>query len=76
MVTFQGALFDQHWAWIQALLPLDLVPWWSVVLLYSWMLSRIFITRARSEEAVMVVRFGKEWDEYVMRRWRFVPFVY
>lgn len=76
MVAFQGALFDQHWAWIQSLVPFLDLPWWSGVLLYSWLLSRIFTTRARNEEAVMAAHFGAEWDEYVKERWRFVPLVY
>ncbi|KAG0332632.1 hypothetical protein BG000_009866 [Podila horticola] len=63
MVAFQGALFDQHWAWIQSLVPFLDLPWWSGVLLYSWLLSRIFTTRARNEEAVMAAHFGAEWDE-------------
>ncbi|KAG0027535.1 hypothetical protein BGZ81_005494 [Podila clonocystis] len=76
MMAFQGALFDQHWAWIQALVPFEDLPWWFGAVLYSWLLSRIFTKRARNEEAVMAAHFGAEWDEYVKERWRFVPFVY
>ncbi|KAF9326654.1 hypothetical protein BG006_009939 [Podila minutissima] len=71
MMAFQGALFDQHWVWIQALVPFVDLPWWSGAVLYSWFLSRIFTTRARNEDALMAAHFGEEWDEYVKERWRF-----
>lgn len=32
--------------------------------------------RVRNEEAMLKSHFGKEWDVYASKRWRFIPFVY
>ncbi|KAF9538605.1 hypothetical protein EC957_006411 [Mortierella hygrophila] len=32
--------------------------------------------RVRNEEAMLKGHFGREWDVYASKRWRFIPFVY
>ena len=35
-----------------------------------------YIYRMRSEEAMLVSRFGKEYEEYIRRTKRLIPYVY
>ncbi|KAG0055509.1 hypothetical protein BGZ83_008385 [Gryganskiella cystojenkinii] len=37
-----------------------------------WMLAK----RVQNEEQMLKEHFGKDWDEYASKRWRFIPFLY
>ncbi|KAF9967679.1 hypothetical protein BGZ70_008657 [Mortierella alpina] len=47
-----------------------------VAILYGSLKARMFMGRYKKEEKMLQEHFGKEWDEYASKRWRFVPFVY
>lgn len=34
------------------------------------------LVRMRKEEEIMVAHFGKEYEDYVARRWRLIPFIF
>ncbi|KAF9579752.1 hypothetical protein BGW38_003865 [Lunasporangiospora selenospora] len=36
----------------------------------------LLFLRIQKEEKMLSQHFGSEWDEYVSRRWRMIPFVY
>ncbi|CAO3563708.1 unnamed protein product [Mortierella alpina] len=47
-----------------------------VAILYGSLKARMFLGRYKKEERMLQEHFGKEWDEYASKRWRFVPFVF
>ncbi|KAF9150825.1 hypothetical protein BG015_007348 [Linnemannia schmuckeri] len=49
--------------------------YWAM-LVYGLMVVSGTAYRVRNEEAMLKSHFGKEWDAYASKRWRFIPFVY
>ncbi|KAG9066812.1 hypothetical protein KI688_012724 [Linnemannia hyalina] len=47
-----------------------------MMLLYGLMMVGGTAYRVRNEEAMLKSHFGREWDVYASKRWRFIPFVY
>ncbi|KAG0364101.1 hypothetical protein BC939DRAFT_501240 [Gamsiella multidivaricata] len=43
---------------------------------YGGMWVSMLMTRVKNEEAALQEHFGKEWDVYASKRWRFIPFIY
>ncbi|KAK5797277.1 hypothetical protein F5H01DRAFT_315070 [Linnemannia elongata] len=44
--------------------------------LFGVFMAQMFLRRYKKEEMMLREHFGKEWDEYASKRWRFVPFIY
>jgi protein-S-isoprenylcysteine O-methyltransferase Ste14 len=49
---------------------------WVATLIATILLFGVYGYRIRSEEVMLVDRFGNEYREYCKRSWRLVPFVY
>ncbi|KAK3804725.1 MAG: hypothetical protein JOS17DRAFT_725557 [Linnemannia elongata] len=49
--------------------------YWTM-LSYGLMMVYGTAYRVRNEEAMLKSHFGREWDVYASKRWRFIPFVY
>ncbi|OAQ35294.1 hypothetical protein K457DRAFT_151829 [Linnemannia elongata AG-77] len=47
-----------------------------MMLTYGLMMVYGIAYRVRNEEAMLKNHFGREWDVYASKRWRFIPFVY
>jgi protein-S-isoprenylcysteine O-methyltransferase Ste14 len=37
---------------------------------------RMIMRRVVTEEKMLKQHFGRDWDEYASKRWRFIPFLY
>ncbi|KAF8928986.1 hypothetical protein EDD21DRAFT_369082 [Dissophora ornata] len=48
--------------------------WLAAIYAYMW-ISMLSI-RVKNEERMLKEHFGREWDEYASKRWRFIPLVY
>ncbi|KAH7034453.1 hypothetical protein BKA57DRAFT_415307 [Linnemannia elongata] len=42
----------------------------------SWMTAMQIMWRVAAEEEMLKGHFGKEWDIYSSKRWRFIPYIY
>lgn len=42
---------------------------------FAFVFTRAMIARIKTEEAMLSSHFGKEWDEYMSKRWRLIPFM-
>ncbi|KAG0359316.1 hypothetical protein BC939DRAFT_475319 [Gamsiella multidivaricata] len=40
------------------------------------LMTRALVERVKNEEIMLSKHFGKEWDVYASKRWRFIPFIY
>ncbi|KAG0198627.1 hypothetical protein BGX28_007950 [Mortierella sp. GBA30] len=40
------------------------------------MMTLVIMRRVENEEAMLKEHFGREWDVYASKRWRFIPYVY
>ncbi|KAG0280720.1 hypothetical protein BGZ95_008998 [Linnemannia exigua] len=49
--------------------------YWAMFV-YILMVIYSIAFRVKNEEAMLKSHFGKEWDVYASKRWRFIPFVY
>lgn len=44
--------------------------------LITMFVTQMFLCRHKGEEKMLREHFGKEWNEYAAKRWRFIPYVY
>lgn len=57
-------------------MPLGVNTGMLAAVLYGTFMAQMFLRRYEKEERMLRDHFGKEWDEYASKRWRFIPFVY
>ncbi|KAF8925108.1 hypothetical protein BGZ52_007321 [Haplosporangium bisporale] len=55
-------------------LGIDVALWITVVA--SALTIRMLMRRVVTEEKMLKQHFGRDWDEYASKRWRFIPFLY
>ncbi|KAG0092689.1 hypothetical protein BGZ93_011379 [Podila epicladia] len=48
---------------------------WIMVMMSAFGI-RILMCRVEAEEEMLKEHFGRDWDEYASKRWRFIPFLY
>lgn len=48
--------------------------WWALMLVFA--LALVLFWRIHDEEALLHEEFGKAWEAYAEKSWRFIPFLY
>lgn len=48
---------------------------WIMVMMSAFGI-RVLMYRVEAEEEMLKQHFGRDWDEYASKRWRFIPFLY
>lgn len=49
---------------------------WIATIILAILLFSVYGYRIRSEEAMLIDRFGNEYQEYRKQTWRLIPFIY